>query len=74
MVHTFEAIIDENGAVELLDPIKLPARRRAFVTVLEDAPAAPAPRPYGLARGEFEVAADFDAPLPEDVLKDFEGS
>jgi hypothetical protein len=23
--------------------------------------------------GRFEVAADFDAPLPEDVIADFEG-
>ena len=30
------------------------------------------PRPFGLARGTFVVPDDFDAPLPEDVLKDFE--
>ena len=32
-----------------------------------------APRPFGLAAGEFTVPNDFDAPLPEDVLKSFEG-
>jgi antitoxin (DNA-binding transcriptional repressor) of toxin-antitoxin stability system len=31
------------------------------------------PRPYGLCAGEFQVPADFDEPLPDDVLKDFEG-
>lgn len=31
-----------------------------------------APRPIGLCRGEFVVPEDFDAPLPEDVLRDFE--
>jgi prevent-host-death family protein len=31
------------------------------------------PRPYGLAAGTFTVPDDFDAPLPEDVLKSFEG-
>lgn len=31
------------------------------------------PRPYGLARGEFTVPDDFDAPLPDDVLREFEG-
>ncbi len=30
------------------------------------------PRPFGLARGSFVVPDDFDAPLPEDVLQDFE--
>jgi len=29
--------------------------------------------PYGLAEGEFVVPDDFDAPLPEDILRDFEG-
>jgi antitoxin (DNA-binding transcriptional repressor) of toxin-antitoxin stability system len=32
-----------------------------------------APRPFGLAAGSFTVPADFDAPLPDDVLRDFEG-
>jgi prevent-host-death family protein len=28
----------------------------------------------GLMKGEIRIAKDFDAPLPEDVLADFEGS
>ena len=36
--------------------------------------AAPLPlRPYGLCAGEFIVPDDFDAPLPEDILAEFEG-
>ena len=31
------------------------------------------PRPYALAVGEFVVPDDFDAPLPEEILRDFEG-
>ena len=31
------------------------------------------PRPRGLCAGQFVVPADFDAPLPEDILRDFEG-
>jgi antitoxin (DNA-binding transcriptional repressor) of toxin-antitoxin stability system len=31
-------------------------------------------RPFGLARGTFRVPANFDAPLPDDVLREFEGS
>ena len=29
-------------------------------------------RPLGLDAGRIEMADDFDAPLPEDVLEDFE--
>jgi len=37
------------------------------------APPVRGPRPFGLAAGSFTVPAGFDAPLPEDVLRDFEG-
>ncbi|KAA0253182.1 MAG: type II toxin-antitoxin system Phd/YefM family antitoxin [Acidobacteria bacterium] len=30
-------------------------------------------RPLGLDAGKIRIADDFDAPLPEDVLRDFEG-
>ena len=30
-------------------------------------------RPFGLCTGEFEVPDDFDAPLPEAILQEFEG-
>ncbi len=32
-----------------------------------------APRPIGLAKGQFTVPDDFNAPLPDDVLQTFEG-
>ena len=32
------------------------------------------PRTPGLDRGKVEIAPDFDAPLPEDILNDFLGS
>ncbi len=28
---------------------------------------------FGALRGAFQIADDFDAPLPEDILRDFEG-
>jgi antitoxin (DNA-binding transcriptional repressor) of toxin-antitoxin stability system len=31
------------------------------------------PRPYGLAAGRFTVPDDFDQPLPDTILSDFEG-
>jgi len=30
------------------------------------------PRPIGLAAGQFVVPDDFDAPLPDDILDEFE--
>jgi hypothetical protein len=33
----------------------------------------PPPRPFGLSKGTFRVPDDFDAPLPEDTIKAFEG-
>jgi antitoxin (DNA-binding transcriptional repressor) of toxin-antitoxin stability system len=32
------------------------------------------PRPFGLCAGQFAVPADFDQPLPDDILKEFEGA
>lgn len=34
---------------------------------------ARAPLRFGLMKGEFLEAADFDAPLPDDLLAQFEG-
>ena len=36
MIQTVEAIIDENGRVQLLEDIRLPGARRALVTILEE--------------------------------------
>lgn len=35
---------------------------------------APKPRKPGTARGQLHVHADFDAPLPEELLAAFEGT
>jgi len=43
----------------------------AKVTPLE--PTVTGSRPFGLAAGEFTVPDDFDQPLPDDVLAQFEG-
>jgi hypothetical protein len=38
VVKTIEAVIDEQGKVSLLESVRLPAVRRALVTILEEAP------------------------------------
>ena len=42
-----------------------------FITVLDETEAKSL-RPFGLAKGEFVVPDDFDAPLPEEILASFE--
>ena len=32
------------------------------------------PRPFGLCAGQFTVTADFDQPLPDDIVEEFEGA
>ncbi len=50
------------------------ARGGRPVAELRPVPAVrPGPRPFGLCAGEFTVPDDFDAPLPEEVLRGFEG-
>jgi antitoxin (DNA-binding transcriptional repressor) of toxin-antitoxin stability system len=34
---------------------------------------AKSPRPFGLCAGEFTVPDDFDEPLPEHIIAEFEG-
>ena len=36
MGQTYEAMIDQTGAIRLLEPVSLPALHRALVTVLDD--------------------------------------
>ncbi|MBK5929487.1 DUF2281 domain-containing protein [Halochromatium salexigens] len=63
---------------QLLETVRaLPAARQHevldFAAFIKDRHATPSePRPFGLCAGEFEVPQDFDAPLPDDVLRTFE--
>ncbi len=47
MLNTLEAMLDEQGQVHFLEPIRLSGRRRVLVTILEEppleAPASEAP-------------------------------
>jgi len=38
VIRTVEAVIDEQGNVRLLEPIQIPAARRALVTIVEERP------------------------------------
>ena len=72
---TVEVEID-HGRIVPREPERLPEKGSGLLTILQPAPASEgqAPRPSGLAKGEFLVPADFNSPLPEAVLRDFEGA
>ena len=40
MIRTVEAVIDEQGNVKLLEPVRPTSARRALVTILEEEPVA----------------------------------
>lgn len=46
---------------------------RAIAELRPIAGPLPGARPFGLAAGAFVVPDDFDAPLPEHLLREFEG-
>jgi len=46
---------------------------RAGVPVARLVPVESRSRVFGVDRGRFEVPEDFNAPLPDEVLRDFEG-
>ena len=68
---TVEVEID-HGHVLAKGAESLPEQGSGLLTVLAPKPLTQ-PRPIGLAKGQFTVPDDFNAPLPEDVLQAFEG-
>lgn len=65
MIRTVEAVIDQQGNVKLLEPVKLASERRALVTILEDAPAASADETVLLS--ESALAKDWNRPEEDEA-------
>jgi hypothetical protein len=72
VMQTVEALIDENGTVQLLEPIRGKGKFRALLIILEEQKESDL-RPYGLCEGDFVVPDNFNDPLPDEVLAGFEG-
>ena len=68
---TVEVEID-HGRVSPKGADALPEKASGLLTILNPSPLSQ-PRPIGLAKDQFTVPDDFNAPLPEDVLRTFEG-
>lgn len=61
----------QTGGKLVLDNLPFKAGDSVEVTIRAPQPAER--RPFGLCAGEFIVPDDFDNPLPEEILRDFEG-
>lgn len=61
--------IPEGESAVIIDEDEQPV---AEVKPLSDQPIQTR-RPFGLAKGEFVVPEDFDAPLPDDFMRPFVG-
>jgi hypothetical protein len=65
MIQTVEAVIDEHGVIRLLEDVRLPASRRALVTILEDPPGF---HPHETALlSEAALARDWNRPEEEEA-------
>ena len=64
MLQTFEAVIDEQGNICLLEPVKLPAGRRVLVTILES-PSINVPETALLS--EPALAEDWNRPEEDEA-------
>lgn len=65
MLRTIEGVIDERGNVRLLEPVHLPAARRALITILEDPMAAGASENALLS--EAALAEDWNRPEEDEA-------
>jgi hypothetical protein len=60
MVQTFEAVIDEQGTIRLLEAVHVATPRRALVTVLEEEPTEH--RHEAALLSEAALAEDWNRP------------
>lgn len=66
-----ETVVQSDGTLFLKD---LPFKSGETVEVTIRTTQSTSRGPFGLCAGEFTVPAEFDEPLPEDVLRDFEAA
>lgn len=64
--QTYLDLVEAGQTLVILKAGKPAAEVKPIVSI------AKTPRPFGLCAGKFTVPDDFDAPLPEAILKEFE--
>ncbi len=65
MIQTVEAVIDQDGQVHLAEEIRLPASRRALVTILEEKPVTIGSETALLS--ELSLAEDWNTPEEDEA-------
>jgi hypothetical protein len=65
MIRTVEAVIDEQGNVRLLEPVRPNGARRALVTILDERPVARVSETALLA--EAALAEDWNRPEEDEA-------
>jgi hypothetical protein len=65
MLHTFEAVIDQQGKIQPLEETDLPVGRRALVTVLDEEPLLTVAETALLS--EAALAVDWDRPEEDEA-------
>ena len=65
MIQTVEAVVDKEGHVRLLEKVRLPEARRAFVTILQEDPRPVAGDAALL--GEAALAEDWNRPEEDEA-------
>ena len=75
MLQTYKATLNGNHLEwngDIPEEIQSGENVSVFITILEDESTSKSLRPFGLSTNQFVVPEDFDAPLPDEVLADFE--
>ena len=75
MLQTYKATLNGNQLEwngEIPEVVQNKENVSVIVTILDEETGAKELRPFGLSKDAFVVPDDFDAPLSEDVLADFE--
>ena len=65
MIRTVEAVIDEDGNVRLLEPVRPASARRALVTILEEGPVTQVSESALLS--EEALAQDWNRPEEDEA-------
>lgn len=69
----FNTRLLEDGHLYCPDKYAKPKAMYKVIVSLPDEEVTSSRRPFGLCKGEFLVPDDFDDPLPEKILGEFEG-
>lgn len=69
----FESHLLEDGHLDCPKEYANPNAQFKVTVYLPDEATPDSRRPFGLGKGDFVVPDDFDAPLPDHIIDEFEG-